>query len=201
MRRRSAPSSPAAVIQFLCRRYRDGSAAPARVDRRLIRPRSGRIGRFRDSSRPDRTGRRRAAGCGILGVRAREKGITLVAPPEGESQLAIAEFRRVLQILLNLVGTPSAIRPTRAVICSTGSAAVRLTVADRGTGWAKNSRNAVRKNSARRSGDGGLPRSHLAAYCAGDGRRSPVESAPGQGARLRFRFLRRTPAPNAALGD
>lgn len=45
---------------------------------------------------------RRAAG--ILAVRAQERGITLDAPKHGEHLHAIAEFRRVLQVLLNLVG-------------------------------------------------------------------------------------------------
>ena len=40
----------------------------------------------------------------ILGVRARESGITVDAPKPGESAPAIGEFRRVLQILLNLLG-------------------------------------------------------------------------------------------------
>jgi hypothetical protein len=45
---------------------------------------------------------RRAAG--ILSMRAREKGITISAPALDVSLPAVAEFRRVLQILLNLVG-------------------------------------------------------------------------------------------------
>ena len=45
---------------------------------------------------------RRAAG--ILGVRARERGIEIDAPKEGDSVPAVGEFRRVLQILLNLLG-------------------------------------------------------------------------------------------------
>ena len=53
---------------------------------------------------------RRSAG--ILGVRAQERGITIDAPKLGEHLPAIAEFRRVLQVLLNLVGMRSAIRRT-----------------------------------------------------------------------------------------
>ncbi len=45
---------------------------------------------------------RRAAG--ILGVRARDRGIVLDAPKDGESVPAVGEFRRTLQVLLNLVG-------------------------------------------------------------------------------------------------
>ncbi len=129
--------------------------------------------------------------CGILGVRAREKGITLVAPPDGESQLAIAEFRRVLQILLNLVG--NAIRYSTddsqvwIRLDRIGNRAL-ITVADQGHGLEEAQQAKVFEKFERlgRSGDGG---SGLGLYIsrriarAMDGDLT-VESAPGQGARF-----------------
>ncbi|MCP6172625.1 hypothetical protein NL400_27100, partial [Klebsiella pneumoniae] len=45
---------------------------------------------------------RRAAG--LLTVKALDRRITIVAPPADASLLAIGEFRRILQILVNLIG-------------------------------------------------------------------------------------------------
>ena len=129
--------------------------------------------------------------CGILGVRAREKGIQLVPPAKGESQLAIAEFRRVLQILINLIGNAVRYTPEgsqiwvrldrigdRATIC----------VADQGPGLDEEQQARIFDKFERlgRSGDGG---SGLGLYIsrriarAMDGDLT-VESAPGQGARF-----------------
>ena len=129
--------------------------------------------------------------CGILGVRAREKGIALVAPPEGESQLAIAEFRRVLQILLNLVGNAIRYSPADSQVWirldRIGNRAL-ITVADQGHGLGEDQQERVFEKFERlgRSGDGG---SGLGLYIsrriarAMDGDLT-VESAPGQGARF-----------------
>lgn len=129
--------------------------------------------------------------CGILGVRAREKSITLVPPPEGESQLAIAEFRRVLQILLNLVGNAVRYSPVDSQVWirldRIGNRAL-VTVADQGHGLDEAQQERVFEKFERlgRSGDGG---SGLGLYIsrriarAMDGELS-VESAPGQGARF-----------------
>ena len=129
--------------------------------------------------------------CGILGVRAREKGITLVAPPEGESQLAIAEFRRVLQILLNLVGNAIRYSPEESQVWirldRIGNRAL-ITVADQGHGLEDAQKEQVFEKFERlgRSGDGG---SGLGLYIsrriarAMDGDLT-VESAPGLGARF-----------------
>ncbi|QKG71648.1 sensor histidine kinase [Erythrobacter mangrovi] len=129
--------------------------------------------------------------CGILGVRAQEKGITLVPPVEGESQLAIAEFRRVLQILLNLVGNAIRYSPEDSQVWirldRIGSRAL-ITVADQGHGLDEAQQQKVFEKFERlgRSGDGG---SGLGLYIsrriarAMDGDLT-VESAPGQGARF-----------------
>ena len=143
--------------------------------------------------------------CGILGVRAREKGIALVAPPEGESQLAIAEFRRVLQILLNLVANAIRYSPDESQVWirldRIGSRAL-ITVADQGHGLDDQQQERVFEKFERlgRSGDGG---SGLGLYIsrriarAMDGDLT-VESAPGQGARFTLSVpaaddLRQTP--------
>lgn len=129
--------------------------------------------------------------CGILGVRAREKGITLVPPPEGESQLAIAEFRRVLQVLLNLVGNAIRYSPEDSQVWlrldRIGNRAL-VTVADQGHGLSEEQQAKVFEKFERlgRSGDGG---SGLGLYIsrqiarAMDGELT-VESAPGRGARF-----------------
>lgn len=129
--------------------------------------------------------------CGILGVRAREKGITLVPPADGESQLAIAEFRRVLQILLNLVGNAIRYAPEESQVWirldRIGNRAL-ITVADQGHGLDETQQSKVFEKFERlgRSGDGG---SGLGLYIsrriarAMDGDLT-VESAPGQGARF-----------------
>lgn len=129
--------------------------------------------------------------CGILGVRARERGITLVPPVQGESQLAIAEFRRVLQILLNLVGNAIRYSPQDSQVWirldRIGDRAM-ITVADQGHGIEMAQQTKVFEKFERlgRSGDGG---SGLGLYIsrriarAMDGDLT-VESAPGLGARF-----------------
>jgi len=57
---------------------------------------------------------RRAAG--ILGVRAQSRQITLVLPDENEDAIAIGEFRRVLQILINLIGNAIAYSPEGSTV-------------------------------------------------------------------------------------
>ncbi|MFA6220415.1 MAG: HAMP domain-containing sensor histidine kinase [Erythrobacter sp.] len=142
--------------------------------------------------------------CGILGVRAQEKGITLAPPVEGESQLAIAEFRRVLQILLNLVGNAIRYSPEDSQVWirldRIGSRAL-ITVADQGHGLDEAQQAKVFEKFERlgRSGDGG---SGLGLYIsrriarAMDGDLT-VESAPGLGAR----FTLSVPAADDMRGE
>ena len=79
---------------------------------------------------------RRAAG--ILGVRAQNRSITLVQPSESEAIVAMAEFRRVLQVLINLIGNAIAYSPVGSTVTlSTRHAAagtVSLSVSDEGPG-------------------------------------------------------------------
>ncbi|MFC3096421.1 sensor histidine kinase [Alteraurantiacibacter palmitatis] len=132
---------------------------------------------------------RRAAG--ILGVRARDRGINVDAPKKDESAPAIGEFRRVLQILLNLLGNAIRYAPEGSRVWlrveSEGGRA-RVIVADQGEGLDAEQQERVFRKFERlgRSGDGG---SGLGLYIS---RRLAhamqgsltVESAPGQGARF-----------------
>lgn len=133
---------------------------------------------------------RRAAG--ILAVRAQERGIAVDAPRQGEHLPAIAEFRRVLQILLNLVGNAIRYSPDNSQVwirLEDSGARARLIVADQGPGLSVEQQVKVFEKFERlgRSGeDGGsglglyISR-RLARAMGGD---LTVESAPGQGARF-----------------
>ncbi|PLK25818.1 sensor histidine kinase KdpD [Novosphingobium sp. TH158] len=132
---------------------------------------------------------RRAAG--ILGVRAREQGVIVDAPRAGETLPAIAEFRRVLQVLLNLLGNAIRYSPPNSQVWirleRIGDFA-RVIVADQGPGLSADEQARVFDKFERlgRSGDGGsglglyISR-RLARAMGGD---LTVESAPGQGARF-----------------
>ena len=129
--------------------------------------------------------------CGILGVRAAERGITLDPPPEGESQRAVAEFRRVLQVLLNLIGNAIRYSPEKSRVWirldEIGEQAT-VTVADQGHGLDAEQQEKVFEKFERlgRGEDGG---SGLGLYISRRIARAmggdlTVESAPGQGARF-----------------
>lgn len=144
---------------------------------------------------------RRAAG--ILSVRAQERGITIDPPKLGEHLPAIAEFRRVLQVLLNLVGNAIRYSPDNSQVwirLEDAGGRARLIVADQGPGLSDEQQVKVFQKFERlgRSGeDGGsglglyISR-RLARAMGGD---LHVESAPGQGAR----FVLEVPADLLAL--
>lgn len=132
---------------------------------------------------------RRAAG--ILGVRAREHGIVLEPPAEGLRVPAIGEFRRTLQVLLNLVGNAIRYSPEGGkvwIVVEEANRRARATIIDQGEGLTEEEQQRVFAKFERlgRTGDGG---SGLGLYIsrrlaeAMDGRLS-VESAKGQGARF-----------------
>ncbi|MEM6493543.1 MAG: HAMP domain-containing sensor histidine kinase [Pseudomonadota bacterium] len=80
---------------------------------------------------------RRAAG--IVGVRARAKNIELILPIEEGAYMAVGELRRVMQILINLVGNAVAYSPANSAVTITAQAqpeerTVTLTVRDEGPG-------------------------------------------------------------------
>jgi len=128
---------------------------------------------------------------GILGVKAREVGVVIDAPRVGESLFAIAEFRRVLQVLLNLIGNALRYGPGGSQVWvrlgQEGNRA-RVIVADQGPGLDPDQQAKVFEKFERlgRSGDGG---SGLGLYISRKlaramGGELSVESAPGQGARF-----------------
>jgi anti-sigma regulatory factor (Ser/Thr protein kinase) len=132
---------------------------------------------------------RRAAG--ILGVRASEQGISIDAPKMGENLPAIAEFRRVLQVLLNLVGNAIRYSPANSQVwirLEGEGARARVIVADQGPGLSAEQQARVFEKFERlgRSDEGG---SGLGLYISrrlarAMGGELTVESAPGQGARF-----------------
>lgn len=79
---------------------------------------------------------KRAAG--ILGVRAQARSITIHIASDGEKVVAIAEFRRVLQILINLIGNAIAYSPEGSTVTiSTAenyAGIVSIAVSDEGAG-------------------------------------------------------------------
>ncbi|WBY15828.1 HAMP domain-containing sensor histidine kinase [Erythrobacteraceae bacterium WH01K] len=128
---------------------------------------------------------------GILGVRARDKQITLVEPAEGSRQPATGEFRRVLQILLNLIGNAINYAPpgTKVTIETREiSGKPTISIIDQGPGMsAEDAARAFNKfERLGRSGDGGsglglhISR-RLARAMGGD---IVIESEEGKGARF-----------------
>jgi signal transduction histidine kinase len=128
---------------------------------------------------------------GILGVRAREKDIVIDPPRAGESLPAIAEFRRVLQVLINLLTNAIRYSPDGSQVwirLEGEEGRARVIVADQGPGLSEADQGRVFEKFERlgRSGDGGsglglyISR-RLARAMGGD---LTVESAQGQGARF-----------------
>jgi signal transduction histidine kinase len=101
---------------------------------------------------------RRAAG--ILAMRAQERGIVLIIPPETTQVPAIGEFRRVLQILLNLLTNAIRYSPAHSTVtietAITGESAW-VAVRDEGEGLSEEQVVRVFEKFERlgRTGDGG----------------------------------------------
>ena len=139
---------------------------------------------------------RRAAG--ILQVRARERGITLHTPGPEARTPAVGEFRRVLQILLNLIGNAIRYSPEHSsvsLLVTQSGARARIAVADQGPGLSAENAARVFDKFERlgRSGDGG---SGLGLYISRRLARAmhgdlTVESDEGAGAR----FVLELPGP------
>jgi signal transduction histidine kinase len=75
---------------------------------------------------------------GILGVRAAARDIEVIVEPQAERVVAIAEFRRLLQILINLIGNAIAYSPEHSTVTITTHSreddAVAIRVTDQGPG-------------------------------------------------------------------
>ena len=98
---------------------------------------------------------------GILGVRARDKDINLVLPQGSMDIEAIGEFRRILQILLNLVGNAINYSPAgsrvEVAVGEFSAERVTISVSDEGPGISAEQRARVFEKFERlgRDGDGG----------------------------------------------
>ncbi|GAA4643714.1 hypothetical protein GCM10023115_16740 [Pontixanthobacter gangjinensis] len=132
---------------------------------------------------------RRAAG--ILAVRAKEKDISLSILENDGATSATAEFRRVLQILLNLLTNAIRYSPAGSsvsIAIGQGPLGAQVTVTDEGLGLSEDQQSVVFEKFERlgRSGDGG---SGLGLYISrriarAMGGELTVKSAPGEGARF-----------------
>lgn len=145
------------------------------------------------STAPDRIDLSEVArqAAGILGVRAREKRIVLEPPQPSEHLHAVAEFRRVLQVLLNLIGNAIRYSPEDSHVwirLEDAGDRARVIVADQGAGISEEQQAVMFEKYERlgRSGDGGtglgLYISRRLATAMGGS--LSVDSAPGQGARF-----------------
>lgn len=139
-----------------------------------------------------------ARAAGILGVRAQNRDTVLLLEGVRGTAVANAEFRRVLQILINLIGNAIAYSPAASTvtIAAHGATAgrVTVTVADEGPGITPEQRTRIFDKGERlgRDSDGGRDSgSGLGLYIsrrlaeAMDGSLT-VESAPGGGALFRL---------------
>jgi signal transduction histidine kinase len=132
---------------------------------------------------------------GLLGMKAEERRIRIDAPKRDESLPAIGEFRRVLQVLLNLIGNAIRYAPEGSMVwirCEADDSHVSITVADQGQGLAPDQQAIIFEKFERlgRTDSGG---SGLGLYIARRLARAmdgdlTVDSAPGQGARFTLRL-------------
>lgn len=132
---------------------------------------------------------RRAAG--LLRVKAQSRKIIIDAPKAGEHLMCRAEFRRTLQIVLNLLGNAIRYGPDDAVIRLNAEARdgmAMLTVSDQGKGISAEDQAIIFDKFERlgRAGDGGSGLGlyislRLARAMGGD---IMIDSAPGEGARF-----------------
>lgn len=136
-------------------------------------------------------GRAATQACGILGARAAVRDISLMPPAPGEGLLARGDYRRVLQILINVIGNAIDYGPAESQVwirLDEDGGRAMVTVADQGRGLTNEEQRRVFDKFERlgRKGDGGSGlglyiASHLAEAMYGS---LSVESAPGQGARF-----------------
>ncbi len=134
---------------------------------------------------------RRAAG--LLGVRAADRGVRIEQPGAAETVPVTAEFRRALQVLVNLIGNAVRYSPgggSVSVRCTVAGGFGVVIVADLGKGIAADDQarifdkfERVDRSEPGGSGLGLYIARRLARAMGGD---LTVESTPGQGARFTF---------------
>ena len=127
----------------------------------------------------------------LLAVRADADKVRIDPPADDESMMVRADFRRVMQVMLNLVGNALRYSPPGATIwlrCEQQADLVSIVVADQGKGIAADQQHRIferhyRVDPSEPGGSGlGLYISRrLARAMGGD---ITVDSAPGQGARF-----------------
>ncbi len=132
---------------------------------------------------------RRAAG--LLGVRASDRGVRIERPAETETTMATGDFRRVLQILVNLIGNAIRYSPpegTVSVRCEAHGGNAVVTIEDHGRGIAAADQARIfdkfERVDPRETGGSGLGlyiARRLARAMGGD---LSVESSVGEGARF-----------------
>lgn len=128
---------------------------------------------------------------GLLRVRAGDSGVSVAAPPPDETVAAVGDFRRALQILVNLVGNAVRYAPRGSIVTVAvrrHDGMVEAIVADAGKGIAPADQARIFEKFARvdtsEPGGNGLGlyiSRRLARAMGGD---LLVESAPGDGARF-----------------
>ena len=142
---------------------------------------------------------RRAAG--LLAMKAKERRQRIDPPHSDEHALATGEFRRVLQILINLVGNAIRYGPEEGQIwlrVDDSPGKVSITVADQGPGIAPDDQallfskfERLGRTDAGGSGLGLYISRRLALAMGGD---ITIDSAAGQGARFTLTLPARAPA-------
>ncbi|MBC7987427.1 MAG: HAMP domain-containing histidine kinase, partial [Sphingomonadaceae bacterium] len=130
------------------------------------------------------------AAAGLLAVRAADKQISIDSPGEDEALFAMGEYKRVLQILVNLIGNAVRFSPEGGMVwirCEREGDLAAVIVADQGAGIAPEDQARIfekfERLESREPGTGlGLYIARrLARAMGGD---IAVDSAPGQGARF-----------------
>ena len=127
---------------------------------------------------------------GLLSVRASEKNIRIDRPADDESLPARADYQRVLQILVNLVGNAVRFAPADSQVwirCETEGDLAAVVVADQGRGIAAEDQPRIFEKFERLGAD--EPGTGLGLYIARRLARAmggdiTVDSAKGQGARF-----------------
>ena len=125
---------------------------------------------------------------GILRVKAQAKGITITLPENQEEVEARGEFRRVLQILINVMGNAINYSPQGSTITVAISKGIQsaISVSDEGPGLSRDQQSRIFTKFERlgRDGDGG---SGLGLYISqrladAMGGKLSVDSQPDEGA-------------------